>query len=117
MRLTYGQKYVGEAIEVKPYGAVLKLEDGSTHLLHISNISEDFVKDINDFIVVGNYYEVTAVPGSVKKVELTLKDVDVQEFEEAFDEDEDFDTMLERYLPRPDYRDRKIRRKYNKDKR
>ena len=118
MKFKKGHKYIGEAIELKPYGAILKMEDGSTHLLHISNISESFVSDIADYIEVGESYEVTAIPGTVKTIELTLKDVDTSEFydDNADDDEEDFATLLEKYLPRPDHRDRKIHRKYNKDK-
>lgn len=121
MRFRKGHKYIGEAIELKPYGAILKMEDGSTHLLHISNISEHYVSDVSDYITVGDKYEVTAVPGTVKSIELTLKDVEVSEFYEDGDEDddseEDFASLLEQYLPRPDHRDRKTHRhKYNKDK-
>ena len=121
MRFKKGHTYVGEAIELKPYGAILKMEDGSTHLLHISNISESFVSNVADYITVGESYTVTAVPGSVKDIELTLKKVDVSEFYDNNPDDneegeEDFATLLERYLPRPDHRDRKIHRKYNKDK-
>lgn len=118
MRFLLGHKYTGRAIAIKEYGAILRFDDNSTQLLHISNISDDFVKNVADYIHVGEYYDVTAIPGTTKPIELTLKDVDVSEFyEEATEDDEeDFATLLEQYLPKPDYRDRKIHRKYNKDK-
>ena len=119
MRYKKGHKYIGTAIEIKPYGAILKMEDNTTSLLHISNISDEYVSNVADFITVGQSYEVTAIPGKVRPVELTLRDVDVSAFyeDDYEDDDEDFATMLERYLPKPDHRDKKIhRRKYNKDK-
>ncbi len=119
MRYKKGHKYLGTAIEIKPYGAILKMDDGTTSLLHISNVSDDYVSNVADFITIGQSYEVTAIPGKVRPVELTLRDVDVSDFYEEDDDDdnEDFATLLERYLPKPDYRDKKIsRRKYNKDK-
>ena len=117
MKLRLGHKYTGQAISIKPFGAILKLDDGSTHVLHISNISNDFVSNVADYIHIGEYYEVTAIPGQTKPIELTLKDVDVSEFyEDDNDDDISFDELLEQYLPKPDRRDRKIHRRYNKDK-
>lgn len=116
MRFHIGQKYTGQAIELKPYGAVLKLDDGSTALLHISNIADTFIEDVSKFITVGEFYEVTAVPGKIKTVELTLKNVDLDELDIPNEDDMSFDELLEQYLPKPDHRDRPIHRKYNKDK-
>lgn len=116
MRYTYGEKYLGEVIEIKSYGAVLKMTDGSTQLLHISNIADEYVEDVSKYVEIGKVYEVTAIPGKQRAVELTLRPVDVDQLIEE-EANQDFDTLLERYLPRPDERDRKIHRKYNKDKR
>lgn len=121
MKLRKGHRYTGKVIDIRPYGAILEMNDGSTHLLHISNISNDYVSDVSNILEIGETCEVTAIPGKVKPIELTLKDVDVSEFydddDDDDDENEDFDVLLERYLPRPDHRNRKTHRhKYNKDK-
>lgn len=92
MKLIVGQRYSCKAIEIKSYGAVMQFEDGSTQLLHISNLAEDFVKDVNDYITVGKTYEVTAVPGQVKPIEISMKvdpdeplDIDNMSFEELLE--------------------------------
>ena len=56
-----GSKYkTGDIVEgvvvgVQAYGAFIKLEDASG-LVHISEISNEFVKNIEDFLTVGNTY-------------------------------------------------------------
>ena len=71
MELVIGNKYECKATKILPYGAVMEMEDGSTQLLHISNISYKYVSDVEDFIQVGKTYTVRAVKG---KVEITLKE-------------------------------------------
>jgi len=116
MHFTIGERYLGEVIEIKPYGAVLKFSDESTYLLHISNIADEFVQDVSKYVSIGDTCEVLAIPGKVKAIELTRRNVDIDKLIEE-EANQDFDTLLERYLPKPDGRDRKIHRKYNKDKR
>lgn len=116
MNYKIGEKYSGEAIELKSYGAVLKMSDGSTQLLHVSNIADEFVQDVSKYIKLGETYEVTAIPGKKHPIEITLRKVDIEKLIEE-EANQDFDTLLERYLPKPDSRDRKNHRKYNKDKR
>ena len=72
MRLDIGTKYVGEVIEVKSYGAVLKFGDDKTQLLHISHVSDNFIPDLSKLISVGDKVEVYAIPGKVKPVEITI---------------------------------------------
>ena len=49
---------LGTVINVKPYAAFLSFEDGSEGLLHISEISDAFVRDIEKFVVVGDQIKV-----------------------------------------------------------
>ena len=43
------------------FGAFISLEDGSTGLVHISEISKNFVKDVNDFLSIGQQVRVVAM--------------------------------------------------------
>ena len=38
---------------IQPYGAFINLKNGGTGLVHISEISEDYVKSIEDYLKVG----------------------------------------------------------------
>lgn len=74
MELVIGNKYECKATKILPYGAVMEMEDGTTQLLHISNISYKYVSDVGEFIQVGKTYTVRAVKGKVRDVEITLKE-------------------------------------------
>lgn len=97
MRLYIGEKYVGTVTEIKPYGAVLKFEDESTQLLHISHFSDDFVQNIADFVNVGDQIEVYAIPGKIKSIELTIKQSEIERYESC--DDVPFGELLNYYPP------------------
>lgn len=48
-----GQIIEGVITGVKPYGAFVKVDEQTTGLIHISEISDDFVRDINFFVKQG----------------------------------------------------------------
>ena len=50
MEYNAGDIIKGKVTGIKPYGAFITLEDNYTGLLHISEISDDFVNHIEDFI-------------------------------------------------------------------
>ena len=51
----------GKVCALMNFGAFVQLEDGSSGLVHISEISKNFVKDINDFLYVGQTVKVVAL--------------------------------------------------------
>ena len=54
MELKNNEKYGVTVVEVIPKtGAVVRMEDGTTQLIHISNISDEYVRDVNDYVSVG----------------------------------------------------------------
>lgn len=53
-------------------GAIVRLEDGSTQLIHVSKISSHYVKNIEDFLEIGETYQATCVEGKNKPLELSL---------------------------------------------
>ena len=73
MKLEVGKSYEVKVDKILPFGAVLKFEDNSTELLHISNITEDYVKDVSDYLTVGDMITVDCIEGTVKDLELTTK--------------------------------------------
>lgn len=73
MKLIVGDTYDVEVVKILSYGAIVKMSDGSTQLLHISNISEKFVRDVNDFMKVGDKIKVDCIAGKVKPEELSIK--------------------------------------------
>jgi len=53
-----GELVIGEVIKVKPYALFLSFENGSQALLHISEISDGFIRDIEKFGTVGDKLKV-----------------------------------------------------------
>lgn len=50
-----GMTVYGKVTGIKPYGAFVGFEDGITGLVHISEISNRFVKNISNYIEIGDY--------------------------------------------------------------
>lgn len=50
MQLEIGSIVKGKVSGITKFGAFIALEDGTTGLVHISEISKDFVNDINTFL-------------------------------------------------------------------
>lgn len=73
MKLVVGETYAVTVEKILPYGAIVKMSDGTTQLIHISNISERFVKDINDYVKVGETIQADCIKGNVKPEELSIK--------------------------------------------
>lgn len=53
MNYKTGQITEGKVTGIQPYGAFVSLDSHTTGLIHISEISDGFVKDINRFVHVG----------------------------------------------------------------
>ena len=58
-KYSIGQVIKGEIIGVQPYGAFVKLDHNTSGLIHISEISDKFVRSVEDFIKLGDI--VTAI--------------------------------------------------------
>ncbi|MDL4842547.1 S1 domain-containing post-transcriptional regulator GSP13 [Aquibacillus rhizosphaerae] len=55
---TEGQVLEGKVTGVQPYGAFVALNDQIQGLVHISEVTHGYVKDINDFLTVGDEVKV-----------------------------------------------------------
>ena len=73
MSLELGRTYTVTAEKIISHGVIVRLEDGTTELIHVSNISSDFVKNIQDYVTVGDQYEACCIESQVKPAELSLK--------------------------------------------
>ncbi len=63
---------------IEKYGIFVSIDDNYKGLIHISEISYGYVKNISDFINVGDdiYAEVMNVDDEKKKIKLSIKDID-----------------------------------------
>ncbi len=53
MSIEVGSKLTGKVTGITHFGAFVELPGGSTGLVHISEVADNYVKDINEFIKVG----------------------------------------------------------------
>lgn len=64
----------GRITSIKPYGAFVKIDDSFDGLIHISEISEQFVRNIEDYFSVGDIVSLEVVSVSEdNKLSLSYK--------------------------------------------
>lgn len=61
MRYQTGQIVTGIVTGIQPYGCFVALDDHQTGLIHISEISEDYVRDVHYFVKVGESLQLKIV--------------------------------------------------------
>ena len=74
--LQVGNIVEGKVVRVKPFGAIVALEDGSQGLVHISQVANSFVKDINEHVKSGDTVKVKilSIDEESKKIALSIRD-------------------------------------------
>lgn len=58
MSIEVGSKLQGKVTGITNFGAFVELPDGKTGLVHISEVADNYVKDINEHLKVGDVVEV-----------------------------------------------------------
>ena len=61
MSIEVGSKLEGKVTGITHFGAFVELEKGVTGLVHISEVADSYVKDINEFLKVGETVEVKVI--------------------------------------------------------
>ncbi|EGL81874.1 RNA binding S1 domain protein [Caldalkalibacillus thermarum TA2.A1] len=56
-----GSKLEGKVTGITNFGAFVELPDGVTGLVHISEIADQYVKDVNDFLKVNDIVKVKVI--------------------------------------------------------
>ena len=77
MSVKVGQIVEGRITGIQPYGAFVVLEDGITGLIHISEISDGYVKDVGRFVQMNETVTVKVIDVDEKtnQARLSLKAV------------------------------------------
>lgn len=77
MSIEVGAKLSGKVSGITNFGAFIDLEEGKTGLVHISEVSSEFVKDIHDILTVGDEVNVKVLSvGDDGKISLSIKRYD-----------------------------------------
>lgn len=77
MKYEVGDIIVGKVTGITKYGVFLSFENGYSGMLHISEISYNYVKDINDYISIDDELEVRVINSDqkLKRLQLSMKDI------------------------------------------
>lgn len=106
MAIEVGAKVSGKVSGITNFGAFVDLDDNQTGLVHISQISDKYIKDVHDVLAVGDTVtaKVTRV-GDDGKIALSMKAAAPHEQKEEHGshhghghQHEDFNDMLAGYL-------------------
>ncbi len=66
----------GKVIRIKPFGAIVSIGEHTQGLVHISQVANAFVQDINDHLNVGDNVKVKilSIDAETKKIALSIKE-------------------------------------------
>lgn len=75
IKLENGQIVEGKVTGIQPYGAFIQLDENTQGLVHISEITHGFVKDIHDHLQIGDEVKVKVleVNEAENKVSLSIR--------------------------------------------
>lgn len=77
-RYKRGKIVKGTVTGIESYGIFISLDEYYSGLIHISEISHDFVKNIHDYVEIGDiiYVEVLDVDEKLSQLKLSIKNID-----------------------------------------
>ncbi|ADU92571.1 S1 domain-containing RNA-binding protein [Geobacillus sp. Y412MC52] len=74
MSIEVGSKLQGKVTGITKFGAFVELPEGVTGLVHISEVADNYVKDINDHLKVGDMVYVKVINvGQDGKIGLSIR--------------------------------------------
>ncbi|MGI8386843.1 S1 domain-containing RNA-binding protein [Robertmurraya sp. P23] len=73
MSFEVGSKVQGKVTGITNFGAFVELPGDSTGLVHISEVADSYVKDVNDHLKVGDLIEVKVISEKDAKIALSIK--------------------------------------------
>lgn len=77
-RFRKGRIIRGTVTGIETYGVFVSCDDYYSGLIHISEISHDFVKNVNDFVKIGDVInvEILDVDEELGQLKLSIKNID-----------------------------------------
>ncbi len=63
---------------IEPYGIFVSVEKKYSGLIHISEISNEFVRNVNDYVKIGDtiYAKIIDIDTKTHQLKLSIKDID-----------------------------------------
>lgn len=77
MKIKEGSIVRGKVTGIQPYGAFVQLNEDCNGLIHISELSDGYVRDIRDFVHIGEFIDVKVLEFNVEcsQARLSLRGV------------------------------------------
>ena len=75
MELTVGAILEGKVKSITNFGAFIALPENKTGMVHISEVANTFVSDVNDFLQVGQTVTVVVLSAEPGKINLSIKKI------------------------------------------
>ncbi|MGI5949247.1 S1 RNA-binding domain-containing protein [Peptoniphilus sp.] len=95
MEMSQGDIVEGKVTKLTKFGAFVDLGEGKSGLVHISEVADTFVKDINEYLSEGDEVSVKVLKIDENgKIALSIKDA-VEKVEEPQNDDANFDQRFE----------------------
>ncbi len=74
-QITVGSVVEGKVIKIKDFGAIIALNDGKQGLVHISEVANSYVKDINEHLHLNDVVKVKilSIDDQTKRISLSIR--------------------------------------------
>jgi S1 RNA binding domain protein len=113
MAIEVGSIVEGRVTGITNFGAFVELADGKTGLVHISEVADAYVKDINDYLKQNDRIKVKVININGNKIGLSIKQVNSSGSDNRVNRrisQQDFEERLSKFLRESEQRQQDLRR-------
>ena len=113
MAIEVGSIVEGRVTGITNFGAFVELADGKTGLVHISEVADAYVKDINDYLKQNDRIKVKVININGNKIGLSIKQVNSSSSDNRVNRRvsrQDFEERLSRFLRDSEQRQQDLRK-------
>ncbi|MCF0247176.1 MAG: S1 RNA-binding domain-containing protein [Synergistes sp.] len=97
--VSVGETVSGTVEHITPYGAFIRLETGQKAMVHISELSHNYVKKVEDVLELGKKVTAKIIKIDDKgRIDLSIKALQVKEVRPPVHREEDFEKKLNNFL-------------------
>ncbi|MDO5563165.1 MAG: S1 RNA-binding domain-containing protein [Synergistaceae bacterium] len=97
--INIGDVLNGTVEHLAPYGAFVRLESGQKAMIHISEISHNYIKKVEDVLEVGEKITAKVIKIDDKgRIDLSIKATQVKEVRPPVHREDDFEKKLTNFL-------------------
>ncbi|NLJ24697.1 MAG: S1 RNA-binding domain-containing protein [Firmicutes bacterium] len=113
MAIEVGSIVEGRVTGITNFGAFVELADGKTGLVHISEVADAYVKDINDYLKQNDRIKVKVININGNKIGLSIKQVNGTNTSNRVNRRisrQDFEDRLSKFLKDSEQRQQDLRK-------